>query len=331
METPNSELHDGQSPLVSVVTPIFNGEQYLRACVESVLAQTYARLEYVLVDNCSTDRSLDIVQRYADSDTRIRVLSNPRALPMLENWNHALRQISPSSRYCKILHADDLMFPNCVEQMVKVGEAHPSVGIIGAYRIDEDHVNLDAMPYETTLVSGRELCRRRLLGQPDMFGSPSSLMLRADLVRGRERFYNEDNLHADSEVCLDLLRHVDFGFVHQVLTYTRRHNEAVTSSARTLNTHKASHYVHLVRYGRYFLSDEEYARQSKKARRVYYRFLAAEYIQSLLDRHSDNRKDAFWGYHRAQLAELGQTLSIPTLTSSIIAVLYNHGLDRLKV
>src|SRR5680860_897583 len=290
-----------ERPLVSVVTPIFNGEAYLRACVESVLAQTYPSLEYVIVDNCSTDRSHEIAEHYAALDGRIRVVRNPHCLPMLKNWNHALRQISPSSRYCKVLHADDLMFPDCVERMVEVGEVHPSVGVISAYRIDEDHVNLDVIPYKTTFVSGQELCRRRLLGQPDLFGSPSSLMLRADLVRGRERFYNEDNLHADSEVCLDLLRHVDFGFVHHV------------------------------RYGRYFLSDEEYVRQSKKARSMYYRFLAAEYLQSLLDRESAKRKDAFWTYHRAQLSTLGQVWSISALIGAIVAVLYNRALDTLKV
>ncbi len=321
----------GDGPLVSVVTPILNGEQYLSACIESVLSQTYRNLEYVIVDNCSTDRSLDIARRYAGTDARIRVHRNESCLPMLANWNHALRQMSPSSRYCKVLHADDLMFSGCIEQMVEVGETHPSVGIIGAYRIDEDHVNLDAVPYKSTFISGRELCRRRLLGQPDMFGSPSSLLLRADLIRGKERFYNEDNLHADTEVCFDLLRHVDFGFVHQVLTYTRRHNEAVTSSARKLNTHKASHYLHLVRYGRYFLNDEEYARQTKKVRKMYYRFLAADFLQSLVDRDARTKKDAFWGYHRARLSELGESLSVPKLFGSIIAVLYNYGLDRLKV
>ncbi|MGH8503821.1 MAG: glycosyltransferase family 2 protein [Gammaproteobacteria bacterium] len=321
----------GDGPLVSVVTPILNGEQYLSACIESVLSQTYRNLEYVIVDNCSTDRSLDIARRYAGTDARIRVHRNESCLPMLANWNHALRQMSPSSRYCKILHSDDLMFSGCIEQMVEVGETHPSVGIIGAYRIDEDHVNLDAVPYKSTFISGRELCRRRLLGQPDMFGSPSSLLLRADLIRGKERFYNEDNLHADTEVCFDLLRHVDFGFVHQVLTYTRRHNEAVTSSARKLNTHKASHYLHLVRYGRYFLNDEEYARQTKKVRKMYYRFLAADFLQSLVDRDARTKKDAFWGYHRARLSELGESLSVPKLFGSIIAVLYNYGLDRLKV
>ena len=117
-----------ERPLVSVVTPIYNGEAYLTACIQSVLAQTYPTLEYVIVDNCSTDRSLEIANGYADIAMRIRVVSNSRCLPMLENWNHALRQIDPSSRYCKVLHADDLMFPDCVERMVEVGEAHPRWG-----------------------------------------------------------------------------------------------------------------------------------------------------------------------------------------------------------
>src|SRR5438093_8149037 len=51
-------------PLVSVVTPIYNGEKYLAECIESVLAQTYQNWEYVIVNDCSTDRSLDIAQYY---------------------------------------------------------------------------------------------------------------------------------------------------------------------------------------------------------------------------------------------------------------------------
>lgn len=318
-------------PLVSVVTPVFNGDRYLRECIESVRTQTYSNWEYVIVDNQSTDQTFDIARAYADQDERIRVHRNEIRLDMLPNWNHALRQISPASKYCKVLHADDLLFPSCLERMVEIGEAHPSVGIIGAYRIDENHVNLDAMPYKTSVVPGREMGRRRLLGAPDMFGSPSSLMIRADLIRAREHFYNERNLHADSEVCFDLLRGVDFGFVHQVLTYTRRHNEAVTSMARRLNTQKASHYLHVVRYGRDFLSPEEYARRTKKARQTYYRFMAKDLLQTVFNREARARSRAFWNYHRGALAELGESLSIVRLAGATLAVMYNLGLNKLKV
>lgn len=318
-------------PLVSVVTPVFNGEQYIRECIESARAQTYRHWEFLVVDNCSTDHTREIAQSYARLDERIRVHRNEARLDMLDNWNHALRLISPASKYCKVLHADDMLFPNCVEQMVALGEAHPSAGIIGAYRIDEDHVNLDAMPYRTEIVAGREMGRRRLMGEPDMFGSPSSLMIRADLIRQRQSFYNTGNLHADSEVCLDLLRQADFGFVHQVLTYTRRHNEAVTSSARELNTQKASHYLNIVRYGRAFLSVEQYARQHKKARRTYYRFLAKDLLSTLVKGNAWSRTRAFWAYHRQALTDLGQSLSPIRLVGSALAVMYNAGLDKLKV
>jgi glycosyltransferase involved in cell wall biosynthesis len=320
-----------EHPLVSVVTPVRNGEVYLRECIESVLAQTYGAWEYVIVDNCSSDRSREIACSYADRDKRIRIHSNQTDLGLLENWNHALRQISPESKYCKVLHADDLLLPACLELMVEAGEANPSVGIIGAYRIDEDYVNLDAMPYKTTFISGREICRRRLLGGRDMFGSPSSLMIRADLVRSRSAFYNEKNLHADSEVCFDLLRTVDFGFVHQVLTYTRRHNESVASRSRRLNTQKASHLLHLVRYGRDFLSPDEYAQQYKKACKTYYRILGEELLSMVVDTNVRRRRKEFWEYHSKALADMGQSLDKSRLVSSIIAVLYNKSLRTLMV
>jgi glycosyltransferase involved in cell wall biosynthesis len=285
----------------------------------------------VILDNCSTDHTFDIAQNVVAQDSRIRLHQNETRLGMLQNWNHAMRLMDPHSKYCKVLHADDLLFPECIEQMVQVAEANPSVGIIGAYRIDEDHVNLDAMPFKSCVVSGKEMGRRRLLGQPDMFGSPSSLMMRADLVRQRASFYNEGNLHADSEVCFDLLRYVDFGFVHQVLTYTRRHNEAVTSSARKLNTQKASHYLHLIKYGRDYLSDEEYKRQQKRVRRAYYRFLGKDLLLTLADKDARARSRAFWDYHRGALADLGQPLSPIRLFAAIAAVLYDSGLDRLKL
>ena len=87
-----------------------------------------------------------------------------------------------------------------------------------------------------------------------MFGSPTSLLFRADLVRSRDPFYNERNLHADSEICFDLLRGVDFGFVQEVLTYTRRHNESVSSFSKTIATLKAGPLVRLLKYGKDYLN-----------------------------------------------------------------------------
>ena len=123
-------------PLVSVVTPVYNGERYLSDCIESVIRQTYKHWEYVIVNNCSTDGTAKIAENYASKDNRIRVSHNREFLNIIPNWNHALRQISPDSKYCKVLHADDLLFPECIEQMVELAETNPSVNIVASYRVN---------------------------------------------------------------------------------------------------------------------------------------------------------------------------------------------------
>src|SRR2546425_13042121 len=107
-----------QDPLVSVVTPVYNGERYLRECIESLLAQTYEHWDYTIVNNCSTDRTLDIAREYAERDPRIRIHNNETFVRVIANHNIAFRQISPESKYCKPLAADDMLLPECLERMV---------------------------------------------------------------------------------------------------------------------------------------------------------------------------------------------------------------------
>src|SRR5439155_14855095 len=98
-------------PLVSVVTPVYNGEKYLSECIESVLAQTYQNWEYIIVNNCSTDNSLEIAQGYAKKDPRIGIHNNPEFVGVIQNHNIAFRQVASASKYCKVVHADDWLFP----------------------------------------------------------------------------------------------------------------------------------------------------------------------------------------------------------------------------
>src|SRR5215475_12429885 len=158
-------------PLVSVVTPTYNGADYLAQCIESVLSQTYQNWEYVIVDNCSTDGTREIARRYAVKDPRIRVHENEEFLSAMANHNMALRQISPSSKYCKVVFGDDWIFPECLERMVAVAEAHATAGIVGAYVLEGTDVTCTGLPYPSDLVSGREICREHLLRDLFVFGS----------------------------------------------------------------------------------------------------------------------------------------------------------------
>ena len=295
-------------PLVSVATPVYNGEKYLAECIESVLAQTYQNWEYVVVNNCSTDRTMEIAQVYARKDTRIRIHNNQEFVSALQNHNTAFRQISPASKYCKVVHADDWLFPDCISQMVKVAETHPSVGIVGAYRLDGVRVNLAGLPYPSTVVPGREICRSTLLRRQYVFGSPTSVLFRSDLIRDRKTFYNESHVHADKEACFDVLQNSDFGFVHQVLTFTRRHKEAATSFSNRFNTYLLGNLIILIKYGPVYLDREEYERCLKRHMKQYYAFLGRSAWHL--------REAEFWDYHRKGLRDIGFPLSLPKLISA---------------
>lgn len=271
----SSENNNQQEPFVSVLTPVYNGEEFLRECIESVLNQNYNNWEYVLVNNQSTDRTLEIIKEYTNEDSRIKIHNNKEFLPQMENLNHAFRQISPESKYCKVVHADDLLFPNCLAKMVEVAEENPSVGIVSAYRLEGNHVDLDGFSYDTNFKPGKEVARKYLMQGTSKFGSPTSLLIRSDLIRRREKVYDESYLAADTGACLDILQESDFGFVHQVLTYTRLHEDSVTSNDAQI-THARIHGLikFQMEYGPYFLNEEEYQRSLSKRLNLFYILLA---------------------------------------------------------
>ena len=266
--------------------------------MESVLAQTHHNWDCTVVNNCSTDGTLAIAEKYAARDPRISILTNDRLIPALSNMNLAFRQISAESKYCKMVLADDWIFPECLQRMVAVMEEYPSAGIVGAYGLVERWVLWAGLPYPSSFVSGHEICRQRLLGGPYVFGSPTSLLFRSDLVRSHSPFYDESNIHADSETCFELLKDCDFGFVHQVLTFSRdERSGSRLEKSRELNTAAAGMLHELVAYGPHYLTSEEYKGRLKAMVANYYEFLAASFLRP--------RTSEFWNYHKEKLRDAG--------------------------
>jgi glycosyltransferase involved in cell wall biosynthesis len=284
-------------PLVSVVTPVYNCAEYLSECIESVLAQTYQNWDYTIVNNCSTDGTAEIARRYAAKDPRIKVFENKEFLRAVQNHNHALRQISPASNYCKIVFADDWIFPACLEEMVALAEEHSSVGIVGAYGIKDREVMWSGLPYPSRLVTGREICRKLFLDRLYVFGSATSLLYRSSIVRAHDPFYDESNIHADMEACVSALRNCDFGFVHQVLTFSRVRAGSLETVSSDFNSLAAGKLHDLVIYGRNFLTDEEYAACVKRSVGLYYESLVGGMLRGL--------DSEYWNFHKKKLAELG--------------------------
>ena len=295
------------------MTPVYNGEGTLAECIESVLAQTYRNWEYVIVDNRSTDRTREIAGAYARKDPRIRIRDNETFVSAIENHEICFREIRPESRYCKMVEADDWIFPECLERMVALAEASPRVGMVSAYRLEETEVTLDGLPYSSTVLSGREIARRTLLGDMYVFGTPSSVLLRCSVIRERTPFYDEADFprHCDTAVCYELLREHDFGFVHQVLTFTRRADAVRTAVSDRLGSLLPEHLLMMQKYGRTYLDAGEYEDRFGEMARSYYRFLGA----SVLRRPGKE----FWRYHRDFLRRLGLSPSRIRIGTGLLA------------
>lgn len=299
-------------PLVSVVTPVYNGEPFLAECIESVLKQTYKNFEYIIVNNCSTDHSLEIALDYAKKDSRIRFHNNNSFVAVIENHNIAFSLISPAAKYCKVVSADDLILPDCIMRMVEVAEANPSVGIVGSYEIAGSRVRWQGFQYPRSVIPGREICRQNFLGGDPTFGfgSPTSILYRADIVRNSGGFYPNSSPHADTSACFKHLQHSDFGFVYQVLSYCRIHGQTQSSKSTDINRYSSAVLNDVIKYGPFYLSTEELERLLKKQLNDYYQFLGVNLFRF--------RGREFWDYHKSRLEELGHPITIPKLLKGII-------------
>lgn len=296
-------------PLVSVVTPVYNGEEFLSQCIESVLAQTYRNWDLTLVNNCSTDGTSGICEKYAGLDPRIRVVTNSSFLKIIENHNRAVSCLSPQAKYCKVLFADDWLFPNCLEELVANAEQNPSVGLVSSYALAGERVLWTGLPFPSHVVDGREISRRKLAGGVDVFGTPTAQLYRADLVRRRSKFFNEQNIHADTEACLDVLQDSDFGFVHQVLSYSRPRPQSNDAIANSFETRALGGLMIFLKYGPVYLTRDEYDRYLKIRVTEYHRVLARNVLRC--------RATAFWRYHQETLSALGLKLDRPLLAASV--------------
>lgn len=116
-------------PKVSVLLPVHNGSEHLRAAVESVLEQTFSDFELLIVDDCSSDDSVSIVEGYPDP--RIRLVRNERNLGQVETLNRGLA--AARGQYVARMDQDDVCLPARFERQVALLDAEPQVGVVASW------------------------------------------------------------------------------------------------------------------------------------------------------------------------------------------------------
>lgn len=112
---------------VSVIMPVYNAEKYIEEAIHSVLNQTYPFFELIIVDDCGTDQSMNIVSRI--EDPRIRILHNDVNRGIAYARNRAIE--ASKGKYIAIMDDDDRSFPERFEKQVDFLEKHPEIDILG--------------------------------------------------------------------------------------------------------------------------------------------------------------------------------------------------------
>ena len=144
--TEKSAKGEEGSPRVSVLMPTFNVGDYVEEAVDSILNQTMSDFELIVVDDCSSDATFDVLQGLAESDERIRLFRNDRNLRIAKTLNYALSKARGS--YIVRMDGDDISRSDRFAKLLDFLDRNPSCGLVGSY---------------TTAIaaSGAELARRR--------------------------------------------------------------------------------------------------------------------------------------------------------------------------
>lgn len=216
------------TPQVSICIPTYNYRRYLSHALDSALAQTFADIEIVVVDNCSDDGTPELMEQYCRRDNRIVFRRNATNIGMTANFNMAMEVAR--GKYIKFLCADDVLRPECVSSMVAVMESRPDVRLAASRRVlvGPEHGGLPPLHITPRyrIVPG-ENAIRRCFYHGNFIGEPTAVMFRKEDVRfGFDAQYYQA---LDMELWFRLLEKGTLAYFIEALCGVRVHDSAGTT------------------------------------------------------------------------------------------------------
>lgn len=129
-------------PLVSVIMPIYNTEEYLAEALDSVINQTYQNIEIICINDGSTDTSLQILEEYAQKDNRIKIHSQEnKGLPATKNIGVSFAQ----GKYLTFVDSDDTISENSIETSVKIAEKTDCDVVVNYLHLTNSYINKNSV------------------------------------------------------------------------------------------------------------------------------------------------------------------------------------------
>ncbi|MBN8784012.1 MAG: hypothetical protein ABS85_03635 [Sphingobacteriales bacterium SCN 48-20] len=218
------------NPLVSVILPVYNGEQYLRLAVDSVLHQDFTDFELLLIDDHSSDNTPAICHEYAEADQRVVYIRNAANKRVAATLNVGID--AAKGKYIARMDADDIALPARLGTQVSFLEQHPDITLIDTWMTYINEQNLPTGFHNAKVFEPKEI--RRKLARGNVLGH-SSIMIRTEVLK-QHRYHK--TTYEDYELWLRLTaKGYWFQKLQESLLYYRIHTESITSQANTDKSH----------------------------------------------------------------------------------------------
>ena len=130
-------------PIVSVIMCVYNDEQYLSKAIESILEQSFENFEFIICDDCSTDKSLEIIESYAEKNERIIVLKNKKNLGLAATLNKCIGVAR--GKYIARMDSDDISLNHRLERELIFLNQNPNVSVVGT---QVEYIDKNGIPYK---------------------------------------------------------------------------------------------------------------------------------------------------------------------------------------
>ncbi len=212
---------------VTVCIPVYNGEQYIKNTLDSVLAQSYRNIEIIVIDNCSTDHTCEIVASYDDG--RITLIQNKENLGMVGNFNECLRHTDHP--YLQILCADDYLEPECIAKKVAALENNPTCAIASSAASIANSEGKTVFVRHgfkgDRVIPGREMLEKSFCSH-NLFGEPTNNLIRTSCIEKAGRFSEKLYYAVDWEYWMRLCTAGDVCYLDEPLArfYLRKTSES---------------------------------------------------------------------------------------------------------
>ena len=215
-------------PKVSVIMPVYNRERYLAEAIASILGQTFADFEFIIVDDGSSDGSPEIIQHFAQRDKRIVPVMLDKNVGNASARNRGIERAK--GEYLAAMDSDDISLPDRLRCQAQFLDANPKIGLVGA----NIYVVLQDLRFysESQLPLDHALIVWRLIFPPSIIGALA--MMRRELVMDVGGYEEGRRVGADTELWIRLLHRTRFANLPQIMYLYRQHAAALSTASKAL-------------------------------------------------------------------------------------------------